>query len=86
MKSERGYYISILCHSYVESGLKNKNQLIYKTEADLQILRTYLWLPKGKHGAEGQSRGLGLTHTHYYNNQGPTVEHRELYSVLCDNL
>ena len=34
--------------------LKNDtNELIYKTETDLQILKTNLWLPKGKHGGEG---------------------------------
>ena len=39
-------------HSYVESNLKNDtNELIYKT--DLQILKTNLWLPKGKCGGEG---------------------------------
>ena len=32
--------------------LKNDtNEFIYKTETDLQILKSTLWLPKGKHGA-----------------------------------
>ena len=31
--------------------LKNDtNEVIYKTEADSQISKTNLWLPKGKHG------------------------------------
>ena len=46
-------------HSYVdvirdvESNLKmfkDTSELIYKTEIDLQVLKTDLWLPKGKHG------------------------------------
>ena len=42
------------------------NKLIDKTEKDSQISKTNLWLPKGKHGEEGQIRNLGLTYTHYY--------------------
>ena len=41
-------------HLYVESNFKNDtNELIYKTETDSQILKTNLWLPKGKRGGEG---------------------------------
>ena len=41
-------------HSYVESNIKNDtNEVIYKTETDLQILKTNLWLPKGKWGVGG---------------------------------
>ena len=29
------------------------NELIYKTETDLQISKTNLWLPKGQRGARG---------------------------------
>ena len=29
---------------------KDTSELIYKTEIDLQILKTDLWLPKGNHG------------------------------------
>ena len=51
---------------------------------------TNLWLPQGK----GQGRGkLGVwdeyIHTTVYkmdNQQGPTVEHEELYSIFCNNL
>ena len=28
------------------------NELIYKTETDSQVLKTNLWLPKGKEGGE----------------------------------
>ena len=62
--------------------LKNKdtNELINKTETDLQILRKSLWLPKGKHGGGEINQELG-TNTHTIlcsmykieNQQGPTV-------------
>ena len=72
---------------------KDTNELIYKTETDLQILRTNLWLPKGECGIN-QELGMNThTHTHTHttiykidNQEGPTVQHRELYSVFCDNL
>ena len=44
------------------------NVLIYKTETDLQISKTNLWLPKGKHGAGGginQDLGMNI-HTLLY--------------------
>ena len=38
----------------MESNFLNDiNELIYKTEKDLQIWKTNLWLPKGKHGGWG---------------------------------
>ena len=41
-------------HSYMESNLKSDiSELIYKTETDSQILKTNLWLPKGKCQGEG---------------------------------
>ena len=40
--------------SFVCGICKNDtNKLIYKTEADLQILKTNVWLPKGKRGLKG---------------------------------
>ena len=33
--------------------LNDTNELIYKTETVLQILKINLWLPKGKQGREG---------------------------------
>ena len=32
---------------------KDTNELIYKTETDLQTSKTNLWLPKGKGGGGG---------------------------------
>ena len=41
--------------------LKNDtNELIYKTETDLQVLKTNLWLPKGKHGGGGINQELRM--------------------------
>ena len=61
-----------------ESNLKNDtNELIYKVESDLQILKTNSWLPKGKHGRGHKSGAWGEhTYTTIYkidNQQGPTV-------------
>ena len=44
--------------------LKNEtNELIYKIEADLQIWKANLWLPKGKHGGMDKS---GACNEHVY--------------------
>ena len=52
-KSDRGKQISWY-YSDVESNFKNDiNELIYKTKADSQFLKTNLWLQKGKNGAGG---------------------------------
>ena len=44
---------------------------------------------KGERWWKGINQGLVPTHTYYYildNQQGPIVYHRELYSIICDNL
>ena len=41
-------------------------ELIHKTEIDSKIVKSNLWLPKGKYGREGEIKRLGLTYTHYY--------------------
>ena len=43
---------------------KKKHKLIYKTEADLQILKTNWWLPKGKCEWGRDKSGTWDTHTH----------------------
>ena len=50
--SDRERQISYDITHYVESifFLNDTNELIYKTETDLQISKRNLWLPKGKHG------------------------------------
>ena len=58
--------------------LKNDtNELMYKTETVLQIPKTNLWLPKGKHGGWEKS-GAWDEHTQttinkINNQQGPNV-------------
>jgi len=42
---------------------KKLKALIYKTETDLQILKTNLWLPKGKQD-RGHKSGPWDEHTH----------------------
>ena len=36
------------------------NELIYKPETDLQMLKTNFWLPKGKRGGGGINQKLGI--------------------------
>ena len=64
------------------------NELICRTETDLPTLKTNLQLPKGA----GCGGGLGVwdwhMHTEVYEmigQWGPSVEHRELYQIFCDN-
>ena len=53
-KSDRERQISYDITRMWNLILKNDtNELIYKTETDLQISKTNLWLPKGKLGGEG---------------------------------
>ena len=39
--------------AYMQNQKNDTNELIYKTETDLQILKTNVWLPKGKRGQKG---------------------------------
>ena len=64
------------------------NEPIYETETESGTQRIDWWLPRGW-GWEGV--GLGVwdqqMQTAIYRmvkQQGPTVQHRELYSILCD--
>ena len=89
MKSEENKYH----HSFVESNfLKNDtNELIHKTETDIQISKNKLRLPKGKYvGGRGKSGAWDEhIHTTTYkmdNQQQLTIYYRELCSILCDNL
>ena len=43
--------------------MQNRNRLNNSFTNRLSILKTNLWLPKGKHGGEGQIRRQGCTHT-----------------------
>lgn len=68
---------------------KEKKNLL--TETDLQISETKLWLPKGKCGW-GRDKSVAW-HEHIYsiiykinNQQGPTVQQRELCLIFRNNL
>ena len=42
------------------------NESIYKIEADSQIWRTDLWLPRGREEGMGWTGSLGLVDANYY--------------------
>ena len=46
--------ISLTCGIYKD----DTNELIYKTETDLETLQTNLWLPKGKGGGGRDKLGV----------------------------
>ena len=52
----------LLIHRKLKKKKKDTNELIYKTETDLENLQ----LQAGKGGREGQIGSLGLTCTHCY--------------------
>ena len=52
-KSERQIPYEII---YMWNLKYGTNEFIYKTETDSQILKTNLWLPKGKEGGRGNLR------------------------------
>ena len=60
------------------------NELIYKTETDLK--QTCGYQGRGRLGREGLGVWDEQRQTVIYrmDKQGPTVEHRELYSTSCD--
>ena len=65
------------------------NEPIYKTEIDSQTQSTDLWLPRGRGGRDRD--GLGVWGWQMQNitfrmdkQQGPNVQHRELYLVPYD--
>ena len=63
------------------------DELIYETEIDSQTYKTNVRLPGAKGVREGQIRSLGLADTNQYvqtKQQGPNVQHRELYSLSCN--
>ena len=83
-KSERGRQIPYDI-TYMWNLKYDTNQHIYETKTDSQIQRTDLWLPRVR---EGRNGSLGLAEANYVYGmdklQGPTVQHRELYSISCD--
>ena len=64
------------------------NGLIYKTETDGQIERTDLCLPSERVSKGGAEWGAGAADANCHTRmerQGPTVQHRGLYSISWDN-
>ena len=62
------------------------NELIYKTEIDLQTQRRDVWLPKEK---MVDNQELGVNRYMLYKidkQQGSTVWHREVSAISCSNL
>ena len=66
------------------------NELIYEKETDSQTQRINLQLPGGRlRGKDSQGVWNGHVHTDIfkmYNQQWPIVQHRELCSILYNNL
>ena len=59
------------------------NKPIYKIETDLQTQRIGLWLPKGR--SELGVWGWQMqTITFRMDEQDPSIQHRELYSISCE--
>ena len=78
--------------SFIPGILKKYDikEVISKRETDSQTSKTNLQLPKGK--VVGRD-GLGIQDWHMhttvyrmYNQWGPTVQPKALYSIFCDNL
>ena len=71
-------------------NLKNRtNELTYKIDTESQTQKTNLWLPKGREGSDKLAAQDQQRHTIIYEideQQGPTVVHRELYSISYNNL
>ena len=52
--------------TYLQNFLNNANELIYKTETDLQTWKINLCLPKGKGWGRDGTGGLGLANAYFY--------------------
>ena len=60
------------------------NEPIYETGTDFQTQRTDLWLPTRKGGLGVKGQQMQTITFRMDKQQGPTVQHRELYSISCD--
>ena len=73
---------------YMWDLLYGTNEPIHKTETDSQIQRTDLWLPRGNRrewvilGVWGRQKQTIMLRMDMQ--WGPTVQHRELYTVSWD--
>ena len=48
--------------------------------------KTKLWLPKEREGGINQEYGINIYKIFIGNKQGPTIQHRKLYSISCNKL
>ena len=70
----------------------NTNESIYKAQIDSQTQKINLWLPKrrGRRGGINQENGINkylqTTICEIDQQQGFTVQHRELYSISYNDL
>ena len=66
---------------------KNAKSLIYKTETESKILKSNVWLPKGKLRGGGINWGFEIhTYTAPWTKQSINEnKHRALYSIFCNN-
>ena len=74
--------------TYIWNLKYNTNEPMYETETDSQTQRTYLWLPREGVWLGWIGRLVLVNKTIMYRmdkQKGPTVQHRELYSISCDN-
>ena len=69
------------------------NEHIYKIETDLQTQKMNLWLQRSGGGMTGRRDSQGVRNGHVHtallkmnNQQGPTVQHKELCSMLHRSL
>ena len=75
---------------YMWNLKQDTNEPIYETETKSETQRID-WCCKERCGVrEGRSGSLELADANWYlqrmnKQQGPSVQHRELYSVSCDN-
>ena len=63
---------------------------LFTKQKDSQTQKTTLWLPKGKDGGRDKlgvwDQQIQITIYEIDKQQGPTVQHRELYSISCNKL
>ena len=62
------------------------NLIKYKSVSETEAQRMNLWLPGGEELGKKQGVWDGRAHTAMFkidNQQGPTIQHRELHSMLC---
>ena len=75
--------------TYMSNLKYDTNEHIYETDTDSQTQRTDLWLPRGevrwgreRLGVWDQQMQISIHRMD--KQQGPTVQHRELYAISCD--